>query len=534
MFKFLGFLFVFGAMGAALGDVLKLRLPTLSWGFELSRNVEFLGWGTPGDSGFFPWFGWASAVAALIFGLYLISTFWSPEALTPLTRRRLARFRQIKRGYYSFLILLGLLVLGAFDQLLVGSEAIMVKYKGKTYWPALTQKIEKGEDFGVKGDRAKAAPDYRELKEQFQQEDGSNRVLMPLWPYGPTNDNIAALASELETRDGIVYEPGGAERSGLGTRIYDVKHPEKVHLQYRFRDGVKDGQAFGWDEERTPVYGAKFVDGELVPGSERWSGKGSLEEFMEASAPTLYNVDRPPSAPVLTTAPRHPLGTTSQGYDVLSYLYGGLQVNLQAALLYIPLVYLVGITIGLLMGYFGGTFDIIVQRLIEILSNIPFLFLVIIVSSAVPAQWKDRFGLYIILAILAMFGWMGMTYYMRTSALKEKARDYIAATRVLGASTPRVLFRHLLPNSVAIVVTLVPFSVSSLVLSLTALDYLGFGLPPKYATWGKLLQDGLANLSSPWLVSSAFVMLVLLLVLVTFVGEAVREAFDPKKFTVYR
>ena len=175
-----------------------------------------------------------------------------------------------------------------------------------------------------------------------------------------------------------------------------------------------------------------------------------------------------------------------------------------------------------------------VQRLIEILSNIPFLFLVIIVSEAVPAQWKDRFGLYVILGILALFGWIGMTYYMRTAALKEKARDYIAASRVLGASTPRILFRHLLPNSVAIVVTLVPFSVSGLVLSLTALDYLGFGLPEKYATWGKLLQDGLHNLSSPWLVSSAFVALVVLLVLVTFVGEAVREAFDPKKFTVYR
>ena len=110
----------------------------------------------------------------------------------------------------------------------------------------------------------------------------------------------------------------------------------------------------------------------------------------------------------------------------------------------------------------------------------------------------------------------------------------LAAARVLGASTPRILFRHLLPNSVAIVVTLIPFSVSGLVLSLTALDYLGFGLPPKYATWGKLLQDGIGNLSSPWLVTCAFGALVFMLVLVTFVGEAVREAFDPKKFTYYR
>jgi microcin C transport system permease protein len=186
------------------------------------------------------------------------------------------------------------------------------------------------------------------------------------------------------------------------------------------------------------------------------------------------------------------------------------------------------------MGYFGGAFDIVIQRLIEIFSNIPFLFVVMIASTAVPERLKETAGLWIILFILLLFGWMGMTYFMRTAALKEKARDYIASARIIGASTPRILFKHLLPNSVAIVVTLIPFSVSGLVLSLTSLDYLGFGLPPKYATWGQLLRDGLENLSSPWLVTSAFVCLVSLLVLITFIGEAVREAFDPKKFSYYR
>ena len=220
--------------------------------------------------------------------------------------------------------------------------------------------------------------------------------------------------------------------------------------------------------------------------------------------------------------------------DVLAYLFGGLQVNFKAALVYIPLVYALGISIGLLMGFFGGAFDLIVQRLIEILSNIPFLFVVMIASTAIPEGLKETAGLWIIIGILLLFGWMGMTYLMRTAALKEKARDYIAASRVIGASTPRILFRHLLPNSVAIIVTLVPFSISSLVLALTSLDYLGFGLPAKYATWGQLLRDGLENLSAPWLVTSAFLVLVGLLILITFVGEAVREAFDPKKFSYYR
>ncbi len=225
------------------------------------------------------------------------------------------------------------------------------------------------------------------------------------------------------------------------------------------------------------------------------------------------------------------LGTTSQGYDLVAYLYGGLQVNLKAALIFLPVVYLVGITIGMLMGYFGGWFDIVADRLIEIFSNIPFLFVIIILSSMVPEKYK---GLGIILAILIVFGWMGIASLMRTAAYRDKARDYIAAARVLGAGTPRIVFNHLLPNTIAIIVTLVPFSMSGLIFSLTALDYLGFGLPPEYASWGRLLNDGLANLSAPWLVTSTFVSLVGLLVLITFVGEAVREALDPKKFTYYR
>jgi microcin C transport system permease protein len=149
----------------------------------------------------------------------------------------------------------------------------------------------------------------------------------------------------------------------------------------------------------------------------------------------------------------------------------------------------------------------------------------------VPEQFK---GLPIILTILIIFGWMGITALMRTAAYRDKERDYIAAARVLGAGTPRIILRHLLPNTVAIIVTLVPFTMSSLIFSLTALDYLGFGLPPKYATWGRLLNDGLSNLSAPWLVSSTFFVLVGLLVLITFIGEAVREAFDPKKYSYYR
>jgi microcin C transport system permease protein len=123
---------------------------------------------------------------------------------------------------------------------------------------------------------------------------------------------------------------------------------------------------------------------------------------------------------------------------------------------------------------------------------------------------------------------------MRTAAYRDKERDYVSAAKVMGAGTTRIIFHHMLPNTLSMVVTMIPFSVSGLVFALTSLDYLGFGLPPEYASWGRLLSDGLSNLAAPWLVTSTFIVLVSLLVLITFIGEAVREAFEPRTYTYYR
>jgi microcin C transport system permease protein len=140
----------------------------------------------------------------------------------------------------------------------------------------------------------------------------------------------------------------------------------------------------------------------------------------------------------------------------------------------------------------------------------------------------------VLLAIVVLFSWTGMTYYMRSATYREKARDYVHAAQVLGASTPRILFRHILPNVLSTIVTFIPFTIASSISALTALDFLGFGLPPPTPSWGELLRQGTSNLQSPWIVASAFSALVLVLVLVTFIGEAIREAFDPKKFTLYQ
>jgi microcin C transport system permease protein len=222
------------------------------------------------------------------------------------------------------------------------------------------------------------------------------------------------------------------------------------------------------------------------------------------------------------------LGTDQINRDILARLLYGFRNALIFAGCFIVLTYLIGITLGCLMGYFGGWFDLLVQRLIEIWSNIPFLFVVIIVASIITPN------LAILLAIVVLFSWTSMTYYMRSVTYREKARDYVHAAQVLGASTPRVIFRHILPNILSTIVTFVPFTVSGAIAALTSLDFLGFGLPPPTPSWGELLRQGTSNLNAPWIVASAFSALTLVLTLVTFVGEAIREAFDPKKFTTYQ
>jgi microcin C transport system permease protein len=232
---------------------------------------------------------------------------------------------------------------------------------------------------------------------------------------------------------------------------------------------------------------------------------------------------------------QHYLGTDTTSRDILARLFYGTRIALLFSLAFTAWVYLIGISVGCAMGYFGGVFDLFFQRIIEIWSNIPFLYMVIIVFSVIPSSLSVPSRIGILLFIMVLFSWTGMTYNMRTETYKEKSRDYIAAARILGASDTRIIFRHILPNVLATLVTFMPFIVVSAISAITALDFLGFGLPPPTPSLGELLKQGTATLrTAPWIVSAAFTTLVILLTVVTFIGEAVRESFDPKKFTVYR
>lgn len=233
----------------------------------------------------------------------------------------------------------------------------------------------------------------------------------------------------------------------------------------------------------------------------------------------------PPFAP--SPGDRHFLGTDNVGRDVLARLVYGFRTALGFSLVLLLLNFSLGISLGCCMGYFGGRFDLFFQRVLEVWSNVPFLYVVIIVSSVVVPSFM------ILLCIMAFFGWINMTWVMRTMTYKEKEREYVLAARSLGASHTWIMFRHIIPNTVSVIVTYVPFAVSGGIVALTSLDYLGFGLPAPTPSWGELLQQGWTNMEAWWISASVVSALVVTLIMVTFTGEGVREAFDPKMHSYY-
>lgn len=513
-----------------LGELCGWLLPTISWPFTVSRELPFLS--APGEvapmlavQGKFHWFGWLCMAFFLMVGFYLLLRRQGSIKLSPEMKRRWERFRTIRRGYWSLLALGGILCIAGLDQCLVGKRALAVCYEGEWYFPAFCRHVMPGSVFGLTGNEAIAEPDYRKLKASVGTPGAPTWVILPPIPYNPTMDAAPFPTERLPIRAGKVWDADGELLyNGLACRLY----PDgEIHLRLRYRRGVPDGHVQGWDKERREVYSAVYRKGKLK--SERYIGTGEVKDFLNQTDADRISLVHYHPAPPLSGG--HLLGTNSQGADITAYLFGGLQVNIKAALFYLPAIYAIGLTLGMLMGYFGGKFDLFTQRIIEILSQLPFLFVVMILSDLVPLELR---GMFLILSLLALFGWMHMTYIIRTATMKEKARDYVAAARVMGAGPIHILTVHILPNLTGIIVTLLPFSIAAVVLSLASLDYMGFGLPDTYASWGRLLNDGLSKLSSPWVVSAAFCSLVITLMLVTFIGEAVREAVDPRRHTYYK
>jgi microcin C transport system permease protein len=346
-------------------------------------------------------------------------------------------------------------------------------------------------------------------------------------PWDPVLDSDTMQSIQLEQRDGLYYAPGQDEPfSGRARRDY-VDTPGVKHSDLRLRKGLPDGEWLGYAKNGGLALSAQYKAGKKE--RERWTGEMPQAEWEAAAVTDLQVAVYPPIPPLWSAG--HFLGTDSKGWDVLAHIYGGWQVNLKAILMYLLITYGVGVMVGSLMGFLGGVFDLLMQRVIEIIEELPFLYIIMIVVSIITIA---EMNLGILLGVICLFSWTGLTYSMRALAYKEKERDYVSAARLQGAGTFRILTRYLLPNMLATLVTHIPFSVAGIISSLTALAFVGFGLPETYAQWGWLFDDGMNHLNALWISVSMFVVMVSILLLVTFVGEALREAFDPKKFSTYQ
>ncbi len=217
------------------------------------------------------------------------------------------------------------------------------------------------------------------------------------------------------------------------------------------------------------------------------------------------------------------LGTDDQGRHVVARLIYGFRLSVLFGLALTLLSSIIGVAAGAVQGYFGGWTDLIFQRFIEIWSGLPQLYLLIILASVVePNFWW-------LLGLLLLFSWMALVGVVRAEFLRARNFDYVKAARALGVDNLTIMFRHLLPNAMVATLTFLPFILNGSITTLTALDFLGFGLPPGSPSLGELLNQGKSNLQAPWLGLTAFAVLAVMLSLLIFIGEAVRDAFDPRK-----
>ena len=217
------------------------------------------------------------------------------------------------------------------------------------------------------------------------------------------------------------------------------------------------------------------------------------------------------------------LGTDDGGRDVVARLIYGFRISVLFGLALTIISSVIGIAAGALQGYFGGWTDLLFQRFIEIWTSIPSLYLLLIISSVLVP------GFFVLLGILLLFSWVSLVGLVRAEFLRGRNFEYIQAARALGVSNMIIIFRHLLPNAMVATMTFLPFILSSSVMTLTALDFLGFGLPPGSPSLGELLSQGKANVQAPWLGFTGFFSIAFMLSLLIFIGEAVRDAFDPRK-----
>lgn len=362
--------------------------------------------------------------------------------LSPLNQRRWTRFRQNRRGFFSFWIFLVLFGISLGSEFIANDRPLMISYKNQWLFPFLKDYPE--EVFGG----FLAQTDYRD-------------------PF---------IASEIEAHGWSLWPP--------------------LHFSYRTHNLNLP----------TPA-----------PSPPTW---------MLSSSVCRAALEKKSSMPIPQAScwdlEWNWLGTDDQGRDVVARLLYGFRLSVLFGFALAGISSLIGIIAGAIQGYFGGWIDLILQRIIEIWSSLPHLYLLIILSSVFTPHF------FVLLGILLLFSWVSLVHVVRAEFLRTRNFEYVRAARSLGLSDAKIILRHVLPNALVATLTLLPFIINSSITTLTSLDFLGFGLPPGSPSLGELLLQGKSNLEAPWLGLTGFLTLALMLSLLVFIGEAIRDALDPR------
>jgi microcin C transport system permease protein len=422
----------------------------------------------------------------------------------PITVQRFERFRRNRFGWWSLLTLLTLSLLALLGPLLVGNRPLVLHIDGQTRLPVFAGFIS-GRELGL---AIEGEPNYRLLAEELKA-NGRGWLVLPPVPFAP-GEVCEVMPAVSRDAAGRWRDPRGVIAEG---RIFTLNADGTRRQSWTIIDGRPSGDARLF-VDGVGLARAKFVDGQLaqrVPADDRtdWVPKGALRTQVPSPCPPGLD--------------GHWLGTDESGHDMTARLFGGFRLLLLSAFIYLPCVYGVGLLLGAAMGYFGGWFDMACQRLMEIWSNIPFLYAIIFLASLLEPT------LSVLILILVAFSWIGLAQQLRASAYQVSARDYVTASRALGAGHARIIWRHILPNCATVILTTLPFSLHGLVFSLSALDYLGFGLPPTEPSWGDLLHQAKENWNAWWILGPTLFCLVGTMVMINSIGEALQDAFDLRR-----
>ncbi len=521
--------------------------------------------------------------------------------LHPVTRRRLARFRGMRRAWVSLLALAGTYGASLVSELIANERPLYLRFEGRSLFPA----FQFVSDTALLGEGHGTRNDYKELVagERFRADPG-NRVLWVPVPHGPREiirPEAIALPEVVEVRlapeprvGSVNVGPDFAVAGGVAAGSFlGVPDGQEAGLDlaavWTLSDGLRDAVAERFANRPAPAIALLATNriglaaelsmppfapraasprtvrltlreassdasalrvlcgpsGELAaPAPAAWEDLDeetraavralALARFAGPVEPVrleragrawkmeaLREVVRYPFRPVRG----HPLGLDSAGRDVLARLLYGLRTSMSFGLLLTAATLVLGTLFGAVQGYYGGRIDLLGQRMVEIWDAMPFLYVLMLMGSV----YGRSFGL--LLFCYALFNWIGISYYMRAEFLRLRRQPFVEAARALGLPAWRIMFRHILPNALVPLVTFFPFSLVSAIGTLAALDYLGFGLPPPTASWGELLAQAQEYPWAWWLALYPSLALFLVMLAGVFVGEGVRQAFDPKPYS---